>query len=191
MRIALVLILALGACSHGPEKADPVYGGYFVWPVSGTVTQGFYGTEPTASQASSYYYDEQNKRKFFDGGSHLHRGLDVINVDGSPVVAVASGHAKVYPWDGKTKDFGNCIVIDHGNDLYSVYGHLKEIKIPAGYVSQGQVIGLLGTTGNSTGPHLHLSIRHQSDPSSVALEHYIPGKKGDLLIQGQKLPFAY
>lgn len=191
MRIALVLILALGACTSGPDKADPVYGAALIWPTSGTVFQGFYGTEATSSISPSYYYDEHNKLKSFAGLSHFHRGLDIDNSEGTSVVAVASGQAKVYPWDGKSKDFGNCVVIDHGNDLYSVYGHLKEIKVAAGYVSQGQIIGLMGTTGNSTGPHLHLSIRHQSDPSSIALEHFIPGQKGDRVVKGQPIPFAY
>lgn len=191
MRIARVLILVLASCSSGPEKADPVYGGAFVWPVTGIVAQGFYGTETTSSILPSYYYDEKNELRSFAGLSRFHRGLDVSNAEGSSVVAAGSGHAKVYPWDGKSKDFGNCIMIDHGNDLYSVYGHLKEITIKAGHVSQGQVIGLLGTTGNSTGPHLHFGIRHQSDPSSIALEHFVPGQKGDQVIQGQKIPFEY
>lgn len=173
MRIARVLILVLASCSSGPEKADPVYGGAFVWPVTGIVAQGFYGTETTSSILPSYYYDEKNELRSFAGLSRFHRGLDVSNAEGSSVVAAGSGHAKVYPWDGKSKDFGNCIVIDHGGDLYSVYGHL------------------MGTTGNSTGPHLHFGIRHQSDPSSIALEHFIPGQKGDPVTQGQKIKFEY
>lgn len=191
MRMALVLMMTLGACTSGPDKAIPVYGAALIWPTSGTVFQGFYGTEATSSVSPSYYYDEHSKIQSFIGLSHFHRGLDIDNVEGTPVLAVASGDIKAYPWDGKTKNFGNCVVIDHGNDLYSLYGHLQEIKVSSGRVSQGQLIGLMGTTGNSTGPHLHLGIRHQSDPSSIALEHFIPGQKGDRVFQGQTIPFAY
>lgn len=191
MRTMIPLLLALAACTSGPDRADPVYGGAFVWPVTGQIYQGFYGKESTSSLLPGYYYDEANSLQSFAGLAHFHRAIDIPAVEGASVVAIGSGTAAVYAWDGKSKDFGNCVVISHGNDLYSLYAHLKEIKVKAGYVGQGMLIGLVGSTGNSTGPHLHLSIRHQPDPSSMALEHYIPGNRGDQVIQGQKIPFLY
>lgn len=188
MRAALILILALASCTS-PGKIPP--GASLIWPVSGYVFQGFYGAEPTSSSQPGTYYDEKDQLQSFAGASPFHRGIDIDNLQGAPIVAIGSGRASVYPWDGTTKNFGNCVVIDHGNGLYSLYGHLKEITIQAGDISQGQVIGLMGTTGNSTGPHLHLEVRHQPNPSVGLLEHFIPGKKGDWVTKGQKIPFVY
>lgn len=186
--LTLILALALASCS-GPGKVPP--GASLIWPVSGYVFQGFYGTESTSSVLPGTYYDAKNQLQLFAGLTPFHRGIDIDNLQGSPIVAIGDGRASVYPWDGTSKNFGNCVVIDHGNSLYSLYGHLKEIQVQAGDVSQGQVIGLMGTTGNSTGPHLHLEIRHQPSPSSILLGHFIPGKNGDWVTKGQKIPFVY
>ncbi len=88
-----------------------------------------------------------------------HMGLDIATVEGGPIYATDSGTV-VYagPIGG---GYGIMVMIDHGNGYQSLYGHLSAVNVSCGQaVSQGQVIGLGGSTGNSTGPHLHFEVRY-------------------------------
>ena len=90
------------------------------------------------------------------GGTH--KGLDIAASTGSTIAAAAGGTVVFSGWD--TYGLGNCIKIDHGNGVQTVYGHCSQLYVTSGqYVSQGQAIAAVGSTGNSTGPHLHLEIR--------------------------------
>lgn len=105
--------------------------GNFVWPVSGTITQPFW---------------------------RGHRALDIGSWYGSPVVASDSGYVVYAGWDNS--GYGNLIIIDHGNGYRTYYAHLSKILVRRGEsVARGQRIGSVGSTGNSTGPHLHFEIR--------------------------------
>jgi murein DD-endopeptidase MepM/ murein hydrolase activator NlpD len=87
-----------------------------------------------------------------------HVGVDLAAQYGTPVKAIADGRVEVAGWCG---ELGNCIRIDHENATTSVYGHLSRINPatrPGSYVRIGQVIGYVGSTGLSTGPHLHFAI---------------------------------
>lgn len=87
----------------------------------------------------------------------LHAGTDVGIPTGTTVRASRSGQVTVAGWAG---GYGNCVMIDHGDGITTVYGHLSEINCSVGqYVDQGQQIALSGNTGRSTGPHLHFEIR--------------------------------
>ena len=87
-----------------------------------------------------------------------HRGLDIAAPTGTTIAAAASGTVSFSGWD--SYGLGNCVKIDHGNGVQTVYGHCSELYVTVGeYVSQGQAISAVGSTGNSTGPHLHLEIR--------------------------------
>ena len=87
-----------------------------------------------------------------------HRGLDIATSTGTPVAAAASGTVVFSGWD--SYGLGNCVKISHGNGVETVYGHNSALYVTVGeYVTQGQVICAVGSTGNSTGPHLHLEIR--------------------------------
>ncbi len=89
-------------------------------------------------------------------GSTNHQGLDIAFPTGTKVLACESGTVTTAGWYG---GFGKCIIIDHGGNLKTVYGHLSQIAVKKGQkVSRGQYIGNVGSTGNSTGPHLHLGI---------------------------------
>ena len=89
--------------------------------------------------------------------SHPHRGLDIGAPKGTPIKAAASGTVVVTGWNGS---YGNLIKISHGNGVETVYGHCSQILVSNGQqVSQGQVIGKVGSTGRSTGNHLHLEVR--------------------------------
>lgn len=90
-------------------------------------------------------------------GSTYHQGLDIAFPKGTKVLACEDGTVISAGYMG---GLGNCIIIDHGNNLQTVYGHLSEIKVKEGQkVVRGQYIGNVGSTGNSTGPHLHLGVK--------------------------------
>ena len=87
-----------------------------------------------------------------------HTGLDIAAPTGTTIAAAASGTVTFAAWDNY--GLGYCVKIDHGNGVQTVYGHCSSIYVTQGqYVSQGEAISAVGSTGNSTGPHLHLEIR--------------------------------
>lgn len=103
------------------------------WPISGPITS-YYGSR---------------------WGS-FHTGIDIDGVTGQPYEAAASGTVTFAGYDG---GYGYCIIIDHGNGVATRYGHSSKLKVHAGqHVSKGQIIGLVGSTGHSTGSHLHFEI---------------------------------
>jgi len=90
------------------------------------------------------------------GTPRMHNGQDFEVPSGTEVYATGDGSVIESGWDG---GFGNCIVIDHGYGLKTVYGHLSSIKVPKGMnVKRGDLIGISGSTGQSTGPHLHYQV---------------------------------
>jgi murein DD-endopeptidase MepM/ murein hydrolase activator NlpD len=87
----------------------------------------------------------------------MHTGIDFRGTIGEPVRATASGTVTVAGWSG---GYGRLVEIDHGNGLSTRYGHLSEIEVKVGQkVRIGEEIGRLGSTGRSTGPHLHYETR--------------------------------
>ena len=89
--------------------------------------------------------------------SSAHTGLDIATSTGTPVAAAASGTVTFAGWKGS---YGNLMVITHSNGVQTYYGHCSKLYVSAGTtVSQGQTIAAVGSTGNSTGPHLHLEVR--------------------------------
>ncbi len=98
------------------------------------------------------------RRNPFGGRSYeFHGGLDIDGERGDAVIAPANGVVTKAGWQG---GYGNLIEIDHGNGLMTRYGHLSNIAIQAGdSIQRGQVIGAVGSTGRSTGPHLHYELR--------------------------------
>ena len=89
--------------------------------------------------------------------SSRHTGLDISASTGTPIKAAASG---TVTFSGRKGSYGNLIVVTHGNGVQTYYGHCSALYASTGQqVSQGQTIAAVGSTGNSTGPHLHLEIR--------------------------------
>ncbi len=87
-----------------------------------------------------------------------HRGIDLGGVIGTPIYAVDAGVVVYSDWN--VNGYGNLIVIDHGTGFQSIYAHLDSfLKYCGDNVAQGEQIGTMGTTGNSSGPHLHFEIR--------------------------------
>lgn len=123
------------ASSPGAEAVQPAvwpYGdGQFVWPVDGVISQGFHGT---------------------------HKALDIAVKLGTPVRAADNGI--VVKAGYTTVGYGGRIIIDHQIDYTTLYAHLSQSLVEEGDVVQkGQIIGFVGSTGNSTGPHLHFELR--------------------------------
>jgi len=110
------------------------------WPVRGPVNSDF---GPRVSP--------------WAGSGENHSGLDIGAARGTPVIAPASG---VVVLAGAQPEYGITLVIDHGNDLKTLYGHLSRVDVEAGQkIERGQVVALTGNTGRSSGPHLHYEIQ--------------------------------
>ncbi|CAN5309250.1 hypothetical protein BH20ACI1_BH20ACI1_16920 [soil metagenome] len=111
------------------------------------------------------------RRNPFGGRSYeFHAGMDIGGDYGDTVIAPANGIVINADWQG---GYGNMIEIDHGNGLTTRYGHLSRIGVQVGEVVQrGQLIGLIGSTGRSTGPHLHYELR--LNDNSINPRRFLP-----------------
>lgn len=117
-----------------------------LWPVMGRVSSTF--GEPRMSSSS--------------GGVRPHKGLDICVAPGTPIVATADG---VVSFSGSESEYGRLICIEHGHGFSTAYGHLQKLQVQAGdKVTKGQVIGTVGLSGNSTGPHVHYEVRMYNSP---------------------------
>ena len=126
-----------------PVDNTPKYnGGQFQWPV------------PGYTYISSGFYDRVNP---VTGKWESHSGIDIPAPNGTPIHAACSG---TVAWAYKSASAGNWVGIDHGNGLYTIYMHMSKFNVSEGDVVQaGDVIGFVGSTGQSTGFHLHFSVR--------------------------------
>ena len=118
--------------TYGPLPKDWPYGsGNFIWPVYGWMSQGYRGD---------------------------HRAIDIAAAGGTFVTAADRGVVIRSGWNDQ--GYGTFVVIDHNIDYITLYAHMQDIYVKEGdVVAQGQIIGTIGSTGNSTGPHLHFEIR--------------------------------
>ncbi|MDY6268805.1 MAG: M23 family metallopeptidase [Selenomonadaceae bacterium] len=97
------------------------------------------------------------------GGSDFHPGIDIANDMGTPIVATADGTVSVAGWN--SGGYGNMVDIDHGNGIMTRYGHaMQVVVVPGQHVRRGQVIAYMGSTGFSTGPHVHYEVRVNGSP---------------------------
>lgn len=137
-------------------------GGVMVWPVGveGTYITSSYGTRLHPIQGVYAYHD----------------GIDIGNAGfGAPVIAAADG---VVTYAGTLGGYGNCVMINHGNGIVTLYGHGQEITTTLGtVVKQGDIIMTVGSTGNSTGPHLHFEVRKNG--TAVDPIPYLKGESED------------
>ncbi|MBW4597839.1 MAG: M23 family metallopeptidase [Brasilonema angustatum HA4187-MV1] len=135
--------------SNTPQKSLP---SDLIWPTQGIISQGF--------------------RKY------QHEGIDIAGATGTPIVAAASGTVLKAGWN--EWGLGNVVVLEHPDGSITVYGHNSRLLVKQGQqVNQGQVISEMGSTGNSTAPHLHFEVRKNHrlavDPLT-ALPSLIAGK---------------
>jgi murein DD-endopeptidase MepM/ murein hydrolase activator NlpD len=117
------------------------------------------------------------RRNPFGGRSYeFHPGMDIDGERGEQILAPANG---VVIKAGVSGGYGNMVEIDHGNGLTTRYGHMSKIDAQAGeMVTRGQVIGYVGSTGRSTGPHLHYELRLNDKP--INPRHFLPQEPIDL-----------
>jgi len=114
-----------------PDAGSITASGSWVWPAAGRITQGF-----------AWY----------------HKGLDIANKEGPVVVAADSG--RVVAVNSSRFGYGNHVIIDHGNGFQTLYAHLSSFRVEAGQnIAKGAGVGIMGSTGRSTGTHLHFEIR--------------------------------
>ena len=91
------------------------------------------------------------------GGSDFHPGIDIANDYGTPIIAAASGTVTAAGWN--SGGYGNMVDIDHGNGIWTRYGHAEAVAVSVGEtVQKGQIIAYMGSTGFSTGPHVHYEV---------------------------------
>jgi murein DD-endopeptidase MepM/ murein hydrolase activator NlpD len=126
-----------------------------IWPVFGKLESGVGG-----------------RRNPFTGRGHeYHEGQDIDAAWGTPVEAAASGKITIAGWQ---RGYGNVVYVDHGSGFSTRYGHLSKINVAVGQaVTTGDILGLVGSTGRSTGPHLHYEVRINNQP--VDPKPYLPG----------------
>ena len=132
--------------SASVSRGNPTPGNHrFSWPVNGPITSPFgYRNDPVL------------------GGNRLHAGVDIGASSGTPIKAAGDGVVIMAGWNG---GYGNFTLIDHGGGLATGYGHQSSIGVRVGqHVSTGEVIGNVGSTGASTGPHLHWEVRVNGTP---------------------------
>lgn len=137
--------IGVGTYAATPSSSSTVLSGngQFCWPVNGG-----YISDPFLSNRN-------------------HKGMDIAAPSGTEIYAAADGEVIYAGWD--SGGYGNCVRIDHGNGYVTVYGHMSSINVSVGQtLSQGDLIGGVGTTGDSTGNHLHFEVRYNGIPTDPA-----------------------
>jgi len=173
--------LGTGSMGSGTYMGE----GGLLWPSDSRDITSWFGNRPSPGA----------------GGSTNHGGLDIGAPMGAPIYAAGDGYVSQAGWYG---GYGNAVTLDHGNGLSTLYGHMSAILTAMGQiVKQGQVIGLVGSTGNSTGPHLHFEVMQNGnkiDPGSLfgfaRGTRYLPydmpimAHKGEMIVPKHENPYA-
>lgn len=143
---------ASGGGSTAPRPGSASVSG-FQWPVAGSVTSGFgYRVHPIF------------------GTRRLHKGLDISGGTGTPIASAKAGTVVSAGWQN---GYGNTVIVSHGSGVTTLYAHQTRVGVSAGQsVDRGTIIGWVGSTGNSTGPHLHFEVRING--SAVDPRPYLP-----------------
>lgn len=119
-----------------------------IWPVAGVLRSGV----------------GMRNNPFGGSSIEFHKGQDIAAPTGTPINVTADGVVVVAGW---VKGYGNGIYVDHGNGITTRYGHLSRIDVVVGQsLKRGDHLGLVGSTGRSTGPHLHYEVRINGEPTS-------------------------
>ena len=119
----------------------------FIYPVN--------NIQYITSEFGSIRIQKYHNGKIFS--RHIHDGMDIANLKGTQIYAAADG---IVRYAQKSEIYGNMVIIEHGFSLFTDYSHLDQIYVePDQFVSKGDVIGIVGSTGWATGPHLHWGAR--------------------------------
>ena len=127
------------------ENRDALASMPSIWPVVGFISSSFGGRSSP-----------------FGGGGQFHKGLDISNRMGTPVLAPAQGAVILAARDGA---YGTSVEINHGGGIVTKYGHMQRWAVqPGQWVKRGEIIGYIGMSGRTTGPHLHYEVRLNGVP---------------------------
>jgi murein DD-endopeptidase MepM/ murein hydrolase activator NlpD len=134
-----------GVIQSGGSSGSGQHSGEMFWPTSGPIVSGFgWRTHPIY------------------GTQRFHAGVDIDGACGQPIWAADDGRVISAGWNG---GYGNAVIIDHGRGVATLYGHQSSVAVSSGAsVNRGQTIGYVGTTGLSTGCHLHFEVRINGNP---------------------------
>ncbi|MDR0877052.1 MAG: M23 family metallopeptidase [Treponema sp.] len=134
------LVLFVPGARMNSAELQEINGELFIWPISSRRITSSYGYRPSP----------------FTGVRSFHSGLDIGAATGTPIYAAMPGRVTTAGWDDS---YGNYVVITHQNGYRSLYGHMSIIRVKTGaYVNTETRIGDVGSTGLSTGPHLHFTV---------------------------------
>jgi murein DD-endopeptidase MepM/ murein hydrolase activator NlpD len=160
--LGLLCTMTMAATSAQAAPGDTQFASLFsAWQkldgpaASGTQTAAIPSRKPVEDIKLTSSYGVRNDP--FNGSHRMHQGIDIPGALGTPIYATADGVVSRAEWAG---GYGNLVEITHGNGLQTRYGHMsKLIALPNQRVVRGQLIGLMGSTGRSTGSHLHYEVR--------------------------------
>lgn len=148
------------------KKPKPTYRSSGSYTIASSTTKVDLGL--SLVQPVTYGYTITSRYGARWGGTHT--GLDLAAPTGTQIVAAAGGTVTYVNYSNVS--YGNCIKINHGNGVETLYAHCSQLYVSQGQtVSQGQLIATVGSTGNSTGPHLHLEVRVNG--TTINPQHYI------------------
>ncbi len=157
-------IIGLGTYTAQPDSPDTVW---FGSPLTGS---GQFGWPVDGGWISDTFISDRN-----------HKGLDIAADLGTNIYAAEEGMVVSAGWN--SGGYGNVVMIDHMNGYQTVYGHMTSVVAVEGqYVTKGELIGMVGSTGNSTGPHCHFEVRYEGvckDPASYLNTQPVEVKKKD------------
>jgi murein DD-endopeptidase MepM/ murein hydrolase activator NlpD len=147
--VEVAAVAAVDAPAVMQAPAAPAQGATLVMPAEGRISSSFgMRTHPISGQ-----------RK-------MHTGMDIAAPTGTPVRAAADG---VVSFAGRRGGYGNTVIVDHPDGTQTLYAHKHTLGVRAGEsVTAGQTIGTVGSTGHSTGPHLHFEVRRDGEPQDPA-----------------------
>lgn len=171
---------------NGIDSSQPIFAGQELLvpgvvapktPASGssgsaTIAPSGIDTRITPTNVGQFIWPTQSATHFISQGyKSSHRALDLNRLNGWGIYAAAAGRVTIHV---SRYGYGNQIDLNHGGGIVTRYGHLSEFKVKNGdYVEQGQLIGIMGSTGRSTGPHLHFEVRVNDVPLNPL--NYLPG----------------
>ena len=157
--LGLVAVATMSTCPLGLPKAHAY--GEFVYPISGYVTSNY------------------NSRRSYG----KHGALDIATTVNTPVGAARGGTVAFAGWAG---GYGNLVKVDHDAGYQTYYAHLNSFRASVGQtLTSGQTLGLEGSTGNSTGPHVHFEVRRWGS------KQYLPGSVGNRPTKGTAIPQTF
>jgi len=145
LAVGQILIVPDGAPPTKPKPPPTQYLARINIPTKPIVGAGQFIWPARFQQISQYF-------------AWYHKGIDMSNLSGGPILAADGGKVVTAGWPDRS-GYGNRVVIDHGNGFSTLYAHLSRVQVAVGeYLSKGQQIGMMGSTGRSTGVHLHFEV---------------------------------